>query len=345
MSWWRSSNDDALVTRLDDHLRRMNFYEPVEHTWYPFSVQQSNRPLWCRHIQTVLENLQNTYKKACQFKAAMYCDDYCDAAGMMPLGKEAINLRKPNALGLLYDQWVCEHMVLYVAVCWSGWLSRGGHAILIVLDRWAQTWTPYDPIGRGLGLGYVNDAIKNAVQARLDEHWLLKHYRLVPQEKGLGPQMGLELGNNAIRGMYGSCTMVAMLTAMFMFRFNVFREPHVTRLMNNVIKLLQRHRRSISGSWWSNAKPDEEAFFIVLYGTWKKMGEPFPSNVQLTHPDDVNALCASLGDGTKTMCNRTVHSDRNTVWCYCEAHMKELLGPLILKDITFERPAKKIRVT
>ena len=50
----------------------------------------------------------------------MYCDDYCDAAGMMPLGKEAINLRKPNALGLLYDQWVCAHMVLYVAASWSG---------------------------------------------------------------------------------------------------------------------------------------------------------------------------------------------------------------------------------
>ena len=32
------------------------------------------------------------------------------------------------------------------------------------------------PIGRGLGLGFVNDAIKNAVQARLDEHYELKHY-------------------------------------------------------------------------------------------------------------------------------------------------------------------------
>jgi hypothetical protein len=79
-------------------------------------------------------------------------------------------------------------------------------------------------------LGFVDDdEIKNVVQARLDEHFLHQYnpYRLVPQEKGSGAQNRLELTwNNVIRKVGGSCTMVAMLAAMFMFHFNIFCEPH-----------------------------------------------------------------------------------------------------------------------
>jgi hypothetical protein len=361
-SWWwpTKSAESAVIRRLDDHLRRINFYEPVQHNWDPVLVQGR----WSENIQTVFLNLQNTYTKACQFKAATYCDDSCNASHFVnwfPFRK-AINLREPGALSLLYDDNKndnCVHIVLYVLCGKKRYGRVGAHAILIVFDLNSHTWTPYDPNGRGFGLGFVDDdEIKNVVQARLDEHFLHQYnpYRLVPQEKGSGAQNRLELTwNNVIRKVGGSCTMVAMLAAMFMFHFNIFCEPHVTRLMNNAIKLLQRQRRSISGSWLSNAKPDEEAFFIVLYGTWKKLEplfvqpssdvpQPFPSHLQLTHPDDVNALCCSLGGG---VCNRTVHSDRNTVWCYCEAHMKELLGPLILKDITFDdddRPPTRRRL-
>ena len=40
MSWWwptKSYDDDesAVIRRLDDHLGRINFYEPVEHNWAP----------------------------------------------------------------------------------------------------------------------------------------------------------------------------------------------------------------------------------------------------------------------------------------------------------------------
>ena len=42
MSWWwptKPSDDDesAVIRRLDDHLRRINFYEPVEHNLTVFS--------------------------------------------------------------------------------------------------------------------------------------------------------------------------------------------------------------------------------------------------------------------------------------------------------------------
>ena len=100
----------------------------------------------------------------------------------MPLGCEAINLRKPDALSLLYKSWNCAYIVLYVLCAKKKYGRAVGHAILIVFDRNNRTWTPYDPNGRGM-YGFVDDEIKDVVQARLDEHWLLSDYSRMPHAK------------------------------------------------------------------------------------------------------------------------------------------------------------------